>query len=500
MNGRNPMLRTDAARALRLAMALLALAAGIAGCFPYTSGLRGLPESPAGPATTWTPPPQAAPPPAPAPAAAIPADLAGRLAHLALPDVIDFALRNNTATKTSWAEARAAAAAYDVSRNAYFPSAAAHGTVTREQPVPSQGRSAVRQTTYVPSASLSWLLFDLGGRGGAATAAREALFAADWTHNATLQAVVLQAEQGYFRYVAQKSLLQAQETAFAEAQTNLAAAEGRHRVGLATIADVLQAQTALSQAKLVLESTRGDLYTTRGALAVSMGLPANVPYDIVAPPDSMPVVSIADSVDTLIDQAMRLRPDLAASWAQARGARARARAAWAGGLPSVGVIGSAGRSYPDFRTRGEDFYSGSVSLQVPLLPGLTHRDDAREARAQADAAEARASGMAQQVVYEVFSSYYALETATQRMRASGDLLRSAQQSEEVALARYRAGAGSALDLLSAQSALANARATEIDARWGWYTSLAGLAHDVGVLGLRGETPFHFRADSTGTER
>jgi outer membrane protein TolC len=413
--------------------------------------------------------------------------------------VIDYALRNNSATRLSWANARAAAAAYDVARNAYFPTATASGTATRQQTLPSQGRPGEVQTFYGPSGNLSWLLLDLGGRGGATTAARESLYAAGFTHNATLQAVVLQAEQSYFRYMAEKSLVAAQETALSEARTNLSAAEDRHRVGLATIADVLQARTALSQAKLALESTRGDLYTTRGALAVAMGLPANAPYDVVALPDTLPAMSLADSVDALIDQAVRVRPDLAASWAQARASRARVRAAGAAGLPSIVVNGAAGRSLFEGDRPDGDTYTGTVSLQVPLLPGFTRRDNARQARAQADAAEARATGLSQQVVYQVFASYYALETATQRVLASRDLLRSAQQSEDVALARYRAGAGSALDLLSAQSALADARAKDIDARWGWYTALAGLAHDVGVLGLRGEIPFHFRSDSTGTE-
>jgi hypothetical protein len=38
----------------------------------------------------------------------------------------------------------------------------------------------------------------------------------------------------------------------------------------------------------------------------------------------------------------------------------------------------------------------------------------------------------------------------------------------------------------AQSALSNARAQSVEARWQWRTALAQLAHDVGVLGIRGE--------------
>ena len=43
---------------------------------------------------------------------------------------------------------------------------------------------------------------------------------------------------------------------------------------------MLQARTAASQARLDLQTTEGNLQTTRGALALALGLPANLPYDI----------------------------------------------------------------------------------------------------------------------------------------------------------------------------------------------------------------------------
>ena len=58
------------------------------------------------------------------------------------------------------------------------------------------------------------------------------------------------------------------------------------------------------------------------------------------------------------------------------------------------------------------------------------------------------------------------------MRTTRDLLASALQSAEVADGRYRAGVGSILDLLTAQSALADARSQEAQARSLWFLSMA----------------------------
>ena len=100
------------------------------------------------------------------------------------------------------------------------------------------------------------------------------------------------------------------------------------------------------------------------------------------------------------------------------------------------------------------------------------------------------------MITQVFVSYYALQTAEQRVATADDLLVSAQQSVQVAAGRYREGVGSIIDLLTAQTALANARAQQVQSRWQWYTSLAQLARDAGVLGVHGDTPFPFSADST----
>src|SRR5207245_1385207 len=287
------------------------------------------------------------------------------------------------------------------------------------------------------------------------------------------------------------------------AQTNLEAAEQRHPVALATIADVRQAKTARSQAQLALETTEGALQTTRGALALSMGLPANLPYDIELPPDTIPALGITDSLDALIARAVRERPDLLAARATAQGAQARVTAARGQALPSLVVSGTTAGTYffnRPLATQQGNSYSATIGLRIPLFSGWSQIYDVRAATAAARAAEQRRRGVEQQVIFQVFNSFYGLRTATQRVRTSADLLASATQSEQVALARYKAGAGSLLDLLAAQAALADARAQQVQAHFTWYTALAQLARDAGILGLDGSSPPAAVSDRPATVR
>lgn len=426
----------------------------------------------------------------------IPSDIEQRLQTLTLADIVDLALRNNPATQISWANARAAAATYGSQRGTYLPSINADVTGTTLKTVATQGRAAVQQQTFEPSVTISYLVFDFGGRSGSIESAKQALYAADWTHNLTIQNTVLQAETAYFNYMAAKALVTAQGSTLKDAQANLEAAQERHKVGLATIADELQAKTAVSQAELDLETTQGQLATTRGTLALALGLPANTPYDLQPPnlPATVPV--IADSVDTLISVALRDRPDLAAAQAQYEQAKANISVVRATRLPSLMLNGTGSRTYSKALSNGADSYTLSLGLSIPIFDGFSRAYNQLAAEAERDAAGARLDQTRQQVIFDVFSSYQTLQTSTKRVSSADDLLASAQQSEDVALGRYKQGVGSVLDLLTAQAALASARAQQVQARWTWETSLVQLAHDAGILDVHGRSPIHLTPDTT----
>ena len=479
-------------RQIRRQAAWLLLGCGACAGTPSVRGVAGVPPAPN---VAWTPPPPQERARDTVAQPVVPPDLEQRIRELTLADVVDLGLRNNPATRISWANARAAAAAYGSQRGSYLPTIDGEVTGTRLKTVASQGRSAVTQSVLSPSLNITYLLLDFGGRSGNVGAARNELIAANFTHNAALQGVVLQIQRAYFEYIASRALLQAQQTTVREAKTNLAAAEGRQRVGVATIADVLQARTAASQAELAAEVIAGNLQTARGALALSLGLPANLSYDIDSSAAKVPVGLLADSVEALIARAIEARPDLAAAKAEFDAARAQISIARANRLPSLTLNGTGGRTYTSTLPEGGNNYTVSLGLRIPLFAGFSRLYDQRQAAAVSDAAAARAEALGQQVVFEVFSSYHALQTAARRVRTSEDLIASAEQSNEVALGRYREGVGSVLDLLSAQSALAQARGQQVLARLEWNTSLAQLAHDTGVLDTRGGSALRLESDS-----
>jgi outer membrane protein TolC len=459
----------------------------VSACVHAPPPINGGTAAPPSPSSLWTPP---------ASVAVAAARDTGHLAistaavrQLTLAEVVDLALRNSPATRLSWAQARSAADLYGSSEGRLYPTISVGVGVNHSLSLATPGRAPVERSQYGPSLSLAYTVLDFGGRSGSIDVTRQTAVALNLSHNATVQNTILQVEATAFDYLSTRAQRDAQKASMDLASAALDAANERHRVGLATIADVLQAQTARSQAELQLETLEGALLVARGALAVAMGIPANSPYDIPEVPATDSVHFVAESVDSLIELAVRNRPELASARAEAAASASQIRVERSNYLPAFTISATGAANGSNVSTFAGRTYLLNLGVQMPVFSGFSNHYDVASAGEQYQAALARAETTRQQIIQQVFAAYYTLRTATNRVRTSRDLLASAIQSETVARERYREGVGSIVDLLVAQSALANARAQSADVRWQWRTALAQLAHDVGILNARGDTTF-----------
>jgi outer membrane protein len=399
---------------------------------------------------------------------------------IGLVDALDRALCANPQTRQTWAAARAAAAEVGVARSAYLPNVT--GTLGVQR---SNARNTIAPGTRdqaTGSLSFNFLLLDAGGRDAALDQARDALLAADWTHDATLQTVLQSTTDAYFGLYAAEEAVAAAITATRASQQSLDAARGRQAAGAATRADVLQAQTAFSQARLTQTQAEGDAAAARGVLANRMGLPASRLLKI-APPADLEARRLAEAaVDRLIDAALLRRPDILAADAQVRSAEASVRVQESASRPSVSATGSLSGSSVN---PGLDTRTGAVglSLTVPLFTGFQLSYRIRAAQERVEQRLADRDRLRNDVGLEVWQAYQAVRTQGESLGAAADLVASATESYELALGRYRAGAGTVADLMNAQSALASANLQRIQARFRWNVAKVSLARAVGMLDM-----------------
>ena len=400
---------------------------------------------------------------------------------LSLPELTELALRNNPKTRQAWAAARAAAAGVGIEQADDLPSVTGLWNINRTQGVSqTTGLVVPFQTRFGPAVSLNYVLFDFGYGEYQSQAAEYRSLAASMAQNRVLQDVMFQVEQAYYLVIGIEALVRVNELTLKNSQTAQDAAQRRRESGLATVADVYRTETQVSQAQLNLTRSRGDLEKARGQLAVAVGLPVNDGLK-VRPLSSPPQIKeVTTSMNDLLERAKAGRPDLVAAEAQARAARASALASSRAGLPSIDVFGGAARVLFGDNRAGVSTYTAGLNVRIPLFTGFRDTYRVRQAEAQAEQAEAARDALYQQTELDVWQSYYDLQTAGGAISSTDSQVKSAEQTAQATLARYKAGFGSILDLTTAQLDESNARVQQIQSYLNWFTALARLNFSIGV--------------------
>jgi outer membrane protein TolC len=185
--------------------------------------------------------------------------------------------------------------------------------------------------------------------------------------------------------------------------------------------------------------------------------------DPVAPPDAAPA-----------DNPFLRRPEGALFEAERAGFAAEARRAHAERLPQASFTFQYGIDSLRFRW-GDRGYAAFVALSVPLFDWSKARSASRQFRLQAEQVDEN-----RQMAARTFSREY--QDALARVRASGAQIALTQRrvalSEEnlrLGRVRYEGGEGTALDVVAAQSELADARASYYSARFRLLDARADLA-------------------------
>lgn len=390
-------------------------------------------------------------------------------------DIVNTALCNNPQTREVWANSKAQAAQLGVVSGGYLPGVSV--SVSENQSTPGNKLRSL-------GVNISYLLYDFGARSANLENARQLLISVSATQDNTVQAVFLAAVQAYYQTRSTLAAFDAALISEQAAQESLKVAEARYQSGSTTPADKLTAQTAYSQATLNRITAHGTMKIAQGNLANILGLDANLGVKLA--PGHAPVDigqnkfnEIEQSIVALIETARQNRPDLLAAEASVKAAQAAADAARAAGMPTLSMTAAANQN----NNAGLNTHGSSLGLavSVPLFSGFTPTYRIRAADAQVETKKAQMDRIRLQVALDVWNAYQNLTTASQNRRTTRDLLSSAEQSERVASGRYRAGAGTMLDLLNAQTILAGARQQRIQADLNWNISRATLAQAMGSL-------------------
>ncbi len=414
--------------------------------------------------------------------------------NVTLATAIEYALCNNPRTQKSWANARAQAAQIGIAKSSFLPTFGATATAMREKQATRVDEhpefdSDVNSGLRTSRVDMSVVLFDFGARSDNLENARQLLTAANATHDATLQNVLVSTAQNYYDAVTALSNARAIATARNLAGQTFLSTLARFKIGLGTMVEKLQAETAYAQQTVKAVKAQGDVQLALGNLASAMGLPANTPLQIDTDDGQTPDTEFVKSVDTLMEQAKQAHPTLIAARAQVAAAHATEQSVRAGGYPTLSLTGnrsdstqpSAQLGLPPLTTRSKGTQIG-LQLSIPIFDGFGRTYRVRQAAAQTLSMAADLADLELGVSLGVWRAYQSLLTATGELKVSEQFRTSAAKTADAAEGRFKSGATDVLEMLNAQSVLATAEQQRVQAMSDWRTARLKLAFSLGILG------------------
>lgn len=259
--------------------------------------------------------------------------------------------------------------------------------------------------------------------------------------------------------------------------------------------DLIQSEGLVRQEEVILKSQlsrRGTADPIFGSLPIVPTDPIHIPAN-----DDLP------GLDSLVSNALTMRPDLLQASLQVESGEIALRASRNATLPEVDLIGNfqtRGSSEAPFTSIGTPgtglilpptdlgvaglrtsrIYQAGIQFNLPLKNHVAEADAARDALAVRQA-QARTQQLANEVREQVEASVIALQTARSALAAA---IQSRQYQEQLVDAekdKLSVGASTNFLVIQQESYLAQARSTEVAARSVWIKARVALDRAIGDL-------------------
>ena len=187
------------------------------------------------------------------------------------------------------------------------------------------------------------------------------------------------------------------------------------------------------------------------------------------------------NAETLRQQALKQRPDLAALQANRDAAQHFAQAEKDLNRPTVGLMGVAG-VLPDTDPRLKGNYSAAgFNVNIPILNGRLFSARRTEAELRAQAAEKDVEDLSVQISEQVRLAWLEANTAFRRLDVTARLMAEAEQALRLAQTRYGIGLGSIVEVNQAQLSEVSAEIAAASAKYDYLSRRAALAFVTGAL-------------------
>src|SRR6201996_78578 len=297
---------------------------------------------------------------------------------------------------------------------------------------------------------------------------------------ATREDIVLITDQAFYNALQAQALLQVAKQTVNLRQTTQNQVNQLTQNKLRSTLDLTFANVNLSQAQLLQLDAQNNADAAMAALDEVLGLDHPVSYTLVdntknnppPPPDEQ----------TLIDLAVKQRPDLQSLDLTRQSEEKFSRAQHDQMLPTLSAIGTVGGT----PIRPGQYYVSSwdgaiaANLNIPIFNGFLYSAQAKEAQLRAQATAEQTRQLKNVIVRDVQTAWLDANNAFTRLGVTAQLLNQANDSLGLAQTRYKLGLSSIVELSQAQLQQTEAEITNTNAQYQYRLTLAALNFQTGV--------------------
>ncbi|MEO0535195.1 MAG: TolC family protein [Cyanobacteria bacterium P01_A01_bin.123] len=368
-----------------------------------------------------------------------------------------------------------------------YPTLDATASLTGQDSTNILGASSF-DTTASGSLQVSYDLFTSGLRDANIRAAERQLRLLELSVEETREDLRLNTTNDYYDLQEASEQVRINQAFLTQAERNLEDTQIREEVGVGTRFDVLRAEVEVANARQTLIQSQSTRRIAQRQLATRLNLPPSVDISAVPPglADPWPL-----SLEESIVLAYQNRSELEQQLVQREIEDQQRRAALATVRPQVSLVGS--YSLQDTLNQGGDITdTTSVSAQVSwrLFDGGAAAAQAAQNDRDREIAEETFSQTRSTIRFDVEQAYSNLQANRANVRTAQLAVEQAREALELANLRFNAGVGTQLDVLTAQSDLADAEGNLVTAVVGYNRALASMERAISNLpdGLTAEQP------------
>lgn len=272
--------------------------------------------------------------------------------------------------------------------------------------------------------------------------------------------IIYNAELLFYKTILTQSNLQVLQKAFEANSYNLEVVEKYYVKGTVSKFEVLRAKVEKSNLQPQILKAKSDLTLSQKRLKSFLGIDLNEDIVIVDTKDDTTLANLLP-LSSLIDAALQNRPEIRQSNYLTEIAKKGIRISKGDYLPKLNAVSSYNwsASSDNFTSRENNVrsWSAGINLSIPIFKGGSTRGEVKNSVATYHQALLNDKQLKDNVKLEVEESYDNMLQAKKTLDIQGETIAEAEEGLKIANVRYKSGVGILLEVLSAQTALTQAR-------------------------------------------